>query len=91
MKQEMTEVKMSMIQKRSQDHNQKKMYQCKDSVTVLVMVCEKIAERVEVVWNQEEDSRIREGTSTVGNLDDDDSTGQEDHEDDEGGPDEREI
>jgi hypothetical protein len=55
------------------------------------MVCEKIAERVEVVWNQEEDSRIREGTSTVGNLDDDDSTGQEDHEDDEGGPDEREI
>ncbi len=47
-KQELAEVKMSMIRKRSQDHNHKKMYQRKDSVTVLGMVCEKVADRVEV-------------------------------------------
>jgi hypothetical protein len=44
-----------MILKRSQDHNQKKTYQCQDSVTVLVMVCEKMEERVEVA-RQEEDT-----------------------------------
>ena len=43
-KQELAEVKMSMIRKRSQDHNHKKMYQRKDCVTVLCMVCEKMAE-----------------------------------------------
>ncbi len=43
-KQEMTEVKMSMIRKRSQDDNQKKTYERKDSVTVLGMVCEKMSE-----------------------------------------------
>ena len=37
-KQELTEVKMSMIRKRSQDDNQKKTYERKDSVTVLGMV-----------------------------------------------------
>ena len=46
--QELGEVKMSMIRQRSQDHNHKKMYQRKDSVPVLCMVCEKLAERVEV-------------------------------------------
>ena len=44
MKEEMTEVKMSMIRKRSQDDNQKKTYDRKDSVTVLGMVCEKMVE-----------------------------------------------
>jgi hypothetical protein len=43
-KQEMTEVKMSMIRKGSQDDNQKKTYERKDSVTVLGMVSEKIVE-----------------------------------------------
>jgi hypothetical protein len=39
----MTEVKMSMIRNRSQDDNQKKTYERTDSVTVLGMVCEKMA------------------------------------------------
>ena len=82
---------MSMIRKSSQDRNQKKMYQCKDSVTVLGMLCEKMAERVEVARQEEEDRWIREETGTVGSLDDDDSTAQENHEDDEGAADEREI
>ncbi len=84
-------VQMSMIRKRSQDDNQKKTYECKDSVSVLRMVCEKMAERVEVVRQQEEDRRIREETVTVVNLHFDDSTGQEVQEDDEGAADEREI
>ncbi len=62
-KQEVTEVKMSMIRKRSQDHNQKKTYQRKDSVTVLV--CEKMTERVEVDRQQEDDRRMREETGNV--------------------------
>jgi hypothetical protein len=90
-KRELAEVKMSMIRKSSQDRNQKKMYQCKDSVTVLGMLCEKMAERVEVARQEEEDRWIREETGTVGSLDDDDSTAQENHEDDEGAADEREI
>ena len=36
------EVKVSMKHKRSKLHNQKKTYQCTDSVTVLDMVCEKM-------------------------------------------------
>jgi len=87
----MTEVKMSMIRKRSQDDNQKKTYERKDSVTVLGMVWEKMTERVTVVRQEEEDRRIREEAGTVGNLHDDDSTGQEEQEDDEGVVDEREI
>ena len=82
---------MSMIRKRSQDDNQKKTYDRKDSVTVLDMVCEKMAEGVEVVRKQEEDIRIREETGTVGSLDDDDFTSQEEQEDHEGDTDERKI
>ena len=78
-------------EKRSQDDNQKKTYERKDSVTVLGMVCEKMAERVAVVRQKEEDRRIREETLTVVNLHDTDSTGQEVQEDDEGAADEREI
>ena len=62
MKQELSEVKMSMIRKRSQDDNQKKTYERKDSVTVLGMVWEKMTERVTVVRQEEEDRRIREET-----------------------------
>jgi len=90
-KQEMTEVKMSMIRKRPQDDNQKKTYECKDSVTVLGMVSEKIVACVQVVRQPKEDRRIREDAGTVGNLHDDDSTGQEEQEDHEGSVDEREI
>ena len=82
---------MSMIRKRSQDDNQKKTYECKDSVTVLGMVSGKIVEWVQVVRQQEEDRRIREEAGTVGHLHDDDSTGQEEEEDHEGSVDEREI
>jgi hypothetical protein len=79
------------MRKRSQDDNQKKTYECKDSVTVLGMVCEKRVDRVAVVRQPEEDRRIREETVTVVNLHADDSTGQETQEDDEGTVDEREI
>jgi hypothetical protein len=75
----------------AQEHNHKKMYHRKDSVTVLGLVCEKMAERVEVSRQQEETRRIREETVTVDSVDDDDSTAQEDHEDDEGAVTEREI
>ncbi len=54
------------------------------------MVSEKMADRVEVSWQEEEDGRIKEETVTVGSLDDEESTPQEDQEDDEG-TDEREI
>ena len=84
MKEELSEVKMSMIHQRSQDHNQKKMYQCKDSVNVLNTVCEKKSGGVGVVRQQEEDEWIREDTDTIDSLDDDDSTSQENHEDDDG-------
>ena len=84
-------MKMSMIRKRSQDDNQKKTYERKDSVTVLGMVWEKMTERVTVVRQEEEDRRIREETIPVVNLHVDDSTGQEAQEDDEGTADEREI
>jgi hypothetical protein len=50
-----------------------------------------MVERVEVCRQQEEARRIREETVTVDNVDDDDSTPQEDHEDDEGVETEREI
>ena len=52
---------------------------------------EKMAERVQVAPQKEEDRRIREEAGTVGNLHDDDSTGQEEQEDHEGSVDEREI
>jgi len=55
------------------------------------MVCEKMTDRVEVLRGQEDDRRIREETVTVGSLDDEESTGQEDQEDDEGAADEREV
>jgi hypothetical protein len=55
------------------------------------MVCGKMTDRVEVLRGQEDDSRIREKTVTVGSLDDEESTGQEDQEDDEGAADEREV
>ncbi len=61
------------------------------TVTVLGMVCEKMAERVEVAREQEVDRRIREETVTVGSLHDEESTTQEDQEDDEGAADEREV
>ena len=46
---------------------------------------------MQVVRQEEEDRWIREETGTVGNLHDDDSTGQEEQEDHEGDVDEREI
>ena len=55
------------------------------------MVCEKMADRVEVARQQEEDRRIREETGTVGSLDDDGSTSHQEQEDHEGAGDEREI
>jgi hypothetical protein len=50
-----------------------------------------MTERVQVVRQEEEDRWIREETGTVGNLHDDDSTGQEEQEDHEGAADERDI
>ncbi len=65
MNQEWEEVKMSMIRKRSPDHNQKKMYQCKDSVPVFDLVCEKMTDRVEVVRQEVEYRRIRQDRRTM--------------------------
>ena len=88
MKQEMTEVKMSMIRKRSEDHNQKKMYESKEQCDCVGHDVPKNDRASGGCWV---DRRIREETDTVHSLDDDDSTSQEDHEDDEGSTDEREI
>ena len=59
-KQQMTEVKMSMIRKRSELPNQNKMYQGTDRVTVLVLVCEKMTDRVTLPRQEEEDRQDRE-------------------------------
>ncbi len=58
---------------------------------MLGMVCEKMGDRVEVARQLEEFRRIREATVTVDIVDDDDSTAQEDHEDDEGTAAERDL
>jgi hypothetical protein len=50
-----------------------KSYHRMDSVTVLVMVCKKRTERVQVTGQQEEDRRIMEATVTVGSHDDEES------------------
>ena len=54
MKQELTEVKMSMIRKRSEFDNQKTTYQCTDCVTVLA------------ARQEEEDRWIRQETVVIG-------------------------
>jgi hypothetical protein len=55
------------------------------------MVSEKMVERLEVPREEEETSRISEETGTLDSVDDDDSTAQEDHEDDEGTAAERDL
>jgi hypothetical protein len=59
-KQALTEVKMSIIRKRSAEADKKKTYRVADRVTVLCLVCEKMAERVVRARQEEEDRRVRQ-------------------------------
>ena len=59
-KQQMTEVKMSMILKRSDLSNQNETYQGTERVTVLGLVCEKMVDRVGLARHEEEDRQERE-------------------------------
>jgi len=56
-KETLTEVKMSAMCKRAAEANEKKTYQSTDRVTVLGLVCEKMAERVVLPRQEEEDRR----------------------------------
>ena len=59
-KQALTEVKMSSIRKRETEADKKKTYRGTDRVTVLGLVCEKMAERVVCDRQEEEDRRERQ-------------------------------
>ena len=88
MKETLTEVKISVIRKRTVETNEKKTYQSTDRVTVLGLVCEKMAERVMFARQEEEDRRVREEVSSITQ---DDTSDEEDLEYDEGFQDERHI
>jgi hypothetical protein len=59
-KQALTEVKMSSMRKRAAEADKKKTYRGADRVTVLGLVCEKMAERVVCARQEEEDRRVRQ-------------------------------
>ncbi len=61
-------VKMSGMRKRSGLDNQKKTYECTHRVTVLGLVCEKMANPVALVRQEEQDRRVRRETTTVSLL-----------------------
>ena len=68
--------------------NENKTYQNMDRVTVLGLVCEKMAERVGLARQEEEDRRSRKEAASIAQ---DHPGEEEDMEDDEGAQDEREI
>jgi hypothetical protein len=59
-KEALTEVKMSSMRKRAAEADKKKTYRGADRVTVLGLVCEKMAERVVCDRQKEEDRRERQ-------------------------------
>jgi hypothetical protein len=77
--QKRTEVKMSLMCKRSSDDNENKTYQRTDRVTVLGLVCEKMTQGVLLVRQEEEDRRERQ---EVSNITQDHEVEEEDMEDD---------
>jgi len=87
-KQALTEVKMSGRCQRAAEADKKKTYRDVDRVTVLGLVCEKMAEQVVCARQEEEDRRVRQ---EVSNIPQDESVDGEDMVDTEGFQDEREI
>ena len=83
-KETLTEVKISVIRKRTVETNEKKTYQSTDRVTVLGLVCEKMTERVVFARQDEEDRRVRQEVCIITQDD-------EDMVDDDGFQDDREI
>jgi hypothetical protein len=87
-KQALTEVKMSSMRKRAGEADKKKTYRGADRVTVLGLVCEKMAERVACVRQEEEDRRVRQ---EVCNSPQEESGDGEGMVDDDCFPDDREV
>jgi hypothetical protein len=87
-KETLSEVKMSGMRKRAVEDDKKKTYQRVDRVTVLGLVCEKMAERVTLARQEEEDRRVRQEVYIITQ---DESVDQEDMTDDDGFQDDREI
>ena len=64
----LTEVKMSRMRKRSEEEQHKKTYKSSDKVTVLGLVCAKMAKRVLLVRQAEEDRQLRLEEDNVATL-----------------------
>jgi hypothetical protein len=64
-KEALTEVKMSALRKRSERVNEKKTYQRTDRVTVLGLVCEKMAQRVAYVRKEREDMQAAQSLARI--------------------------
>ena len=82
-KQALTEVKMSMVRKRYERVNEQKTYKRTDRVTLLGLVCEKMAERVVKVRQEKEEreaaqSLARIQVGAVSEVQDDQDEGAED-------------
>ena len=74
--------------KRAGEADKNKTYRRADRVTVLGLVCEKMAERVALARKEEEDRQVRE---EVSNITQDESVNGEGMVDDDGFPDDRQL
>ena len=82
---------MSRRRKRSEEQQHKKTYKCTDKVTVLGLVCAKMAKRVLLARQVEEDRQLRLEEDNVATILENDSGEEQDNQDDEGTADERDI
>ena len=87
----LTEVKMSRMRKRSEEEQHKKTYKSSDKVTVLGLVCAKMAKRVLLARQEEEDRQLRLEEANVATILENDAGEEQDKQDDEGAADERDI
>ena len=79
---------MSAMRKRAAEDDKKKTYQRADRISVLGLVCQKMAERVALARQEEEDRRVRQ---EVCSITQDESVDDEDMTDADGFQDDREI
>ena len=79
---------MSGMRKRAAEADKKKTYRCTDRVTVLGLVCEKMAERVVFARQEEEDRRVRQEVCNSAQEESGDGEGMVD---DDCFPDDREV
>ena len=87
----LTEVKMSRMRKRSEEEQHKKTYKSSDKVTVLGLVCAKMAKRVLLARQEEEDRQLRLEEANVATILENDAGEEQDKQDHEGAADERDI